>query len=465
MKITGIPASPGIAIGPAVLYEPRVQTVSRIEIRGEQAAEEWQRFEDALGKARIQTTELRDATARRAGEDEAAIFDAHLLMLEDEELLGEIRTRVLERLQNAEAATWDAVESYRIQLLALDDEYLRARAADLEDIRTRLLAFLQGAAPNGLGGLTAECVVVARDLLPSDTASLHVDVVLALVTEEGGPTAHTAILARQLGIPAVVGAVGVLNALRMAIAANAGSVTVAVDGEAGVVEIAPDAQAQAHYHERKLAFARRKDILAGLARLPAVTPDGRHVELLANIGTYEEAEGAASQGAVGVGLFRTEFLFLDRQSAPTEDEQVAAYVAAAAPFNEGIVTVRTLDVGGDKAIPYLPQAPEANPFLGQRGLRLCLAPHFRPVFMTQLRALLRAVAQGARLRVMFPMVNDIMELRQGRALLREAAEALEGEGVAAQAALAQLQVGAMVETPAAAFCTDLLAEEADFFSI
>src|SRR5262249_31657485 len=162
----------------------------------------------------------------------------------------------------------------------------------------------------------------------------------------------------------------------------------------------------------------------------------------------------------GVGLFRTEFLFLDRQSAPTEDEQVAAYVAAAAPFNEGIVTVRTLDVGGDKAIPYLPQAPEANPFLGLRGLRLCLAPHFRPVFMTQLRALLRAVAQGARLRVMFPMVNDIGELRQGRALLREAAEELESEGMAARAALAKLQMGAMVETPAAAFCTDLLAEEA-----
>ena len=466
MKISGIPASPGVAVGPVFLYDPARQEIPRYQVEAAAASGEWQRLEDALHAARTQIADLRDTTSRRVGADEAAIFDAHLLVLEDEELLGAIRERIYERHQNVEAAAWDAMQGYRDQLLAIDDEYLRARADDLKDIAARLLAALRHGDAPGLRALARPSIIVARELLPSDTAGLDPEQTLAFVTEEGGPTSHTAMLARQLTIPAVVGAAGLLEAVRAASTGDApGGPQLALDGAAGVVEVAPDSATVARFEAQRRAFGEHRSQLRQLATLPAITPDGHTLELLANIGLPQAAEPAAREGAVGVGLFRTEFLFLERETAPSEEEQVRAYVEAARPFAHGTVIVRTLDVGGDKSIPYLPQAPEANPFLGARGLRLCLMPHFRPVFKTQLRALLRAAVAGAHLRVMFPMVNDAGELRQARALMREAAEELEGEGVAALAALEHLPLGAMVETPAAAFTTDLLAAEADFFSI
>lgn len=464
MMIQGIPASAGIAVGPVVLYEPAHREIAREPVAPEAAADEWKRLEVALYKARVQIADLREVTSRRVGPDEAAIFDAHLLVLEDEVLLDDMRARILDQHANAEAAVFDAVQVYRDQLLAIDDDYLRSRAADLEDIAGRVLACLRGV-ERGLGAVSEPSVVAAKELLPSDTAGLDPDLTLALVTEEGGPTSHTAILARQLGIPAVVGARGLLATLREAQSEHGGTVAVAVDGGRGVVEVAADPAVYAHYATLRDTFSSRREQLKHLVTLPAVTPDGHHVELAANIGKDSDAPDAAEKGAMGVGLFRTEFLFLDRAAAPTEDEQVAAYVAAARPFTAGSVIVRTLDVGGDKTIPYLPQEAEENPFLGLRGIRLCLADHFRPVFKTQLRALLRAVAQGANLRVMFPMVNTVEEMRAAKALLREAADELEAEGVPARAALERLAVGAMIETPAAAYTADLLAAECDFFSI
>lgn len=465
MKILGIPASPGVAIGAAFVYEPPRQEISHEHIVPEQVAAEWQRLKSALHQARGQIADLRDATARRVGVDEAAIFDAHLLVLEDEELLKVMHTRISDDLENAEAAAWGAMQTYRGLLLEIDDEYLRARAADLNDIASRIIACLQRGWQSPFKALKRPSVIVARDLMPSDTAGLDPTLVLGLVTEEGGPTSHTAILARQLNIPAIVGARDLLQTISQAEGGSAITVTVALDGAEGAVEVAPDGAAVAHYEAIQRAFGEQRRQLAYLATLPSITPDGHTVELLANAGVPQTAVAAATQGAEGIGLFRTEFLFLERTSAPTEDEQVEAYLAATQPFPHGYVIVRTLDIGGDKLLPYLTLEPEANPFLGLRGLRLCLAPQFRSVFLTQLRALLRTAAQRANLRVMFPMVNDVAEVRQARALLRQAAEELEREGIAALAALERLPIGAMIETPAAAFTTDLLAAECDFFSI
>lgn len=468
MKLQGIPASPGIALGPAYLYEPEWREVSRALITADQAPEQWYLVEGALAIAWEQISLLRDAVARRVGAEEAAIFDAHLLILEDDALLTMIHENIDVGLLNAEAAAWDAFAHYRDLLLSLDDEYLRARAMDLDDICGRVISCLRGEGERSLGAITEPSIIVARDLLPSDTASLDPDLVLALVTEEGGPTAHTAILARQLGIPAVVAAPGLIDTVRSADTTSSSggrTVEIGLDGATGEIEVAPDDDVRARFQTLQESRRRYRASLASLATLPAVTPDGHALELMGNVGTLRDVPKCAERGAHGVGLFRSEFLFLDRQDAPTEDEQVEAYRTASEAFPEGYVIVRTLDVGGDKKIPYLPQAAEQNPFLGLRGLRLCLAPHFRPTFKTQLRAILKAAAAGARLRVMFPMVNLASELHEARAMLTEIAEELEREGVSAHAALQSLPIGAMVETPAAACTTDLLSTEADFFSI
>ncbi|HKT36861.1 MAG TPA: phosphoenolpyruvate--protein phosphotransferase [Ktedonobacterales bacterium] len=465
MKLAGIPASPGIVIGPIFVYTPPKPEITQASIAAEQAPAEWRRLEVALGQARDQITEIRDNTARRLSVDEAAIFDAHLLILEDEELLKAMRERIFERHENAETASWEAMKAFRDLLLEIDDEYLRARSADLHDIAGRVLSCLQGNHENAFSALNAPSVIVARDLMPSDTAGLDLALVLGLVTEEGGRTSHTAIIARQLNLPAVVGARGLLEAIQQSATEPVGSIMVAIDGAEGTVDVAPDDATVTYYETQQRAFSEYQRQLANLATLPCVTRDGHTIELLANAGTLQTATEAAKRGAEGIGLFRTEFLFLERNSAPTEDEQTEVYLTAAQSFPRGYVIVRTLDIGGDKNVPYLRQEPEANPFLGLRGLRLCLAPHFIPVFKTQLRALLRAAVRGANLRIMFPMVNDVGEVRQARAMLRQAAEELEGEGIAAISALERLPVGAMIETPTAAYTTDLLAAECDFFSI
>jgi len=463
MHFQGIPASPGIAVGPLFLYMPDHAPIRRDPFTSASPDAEWHLVEVAIAHARGQIIDLRETVTQRTSVEEAAIFDAHLLVLEDEELLNGMRDLITQQRLNAEAAVWDAMAVYREQLLAIDDDYLRARAADLEDIARRVIACLRGEGQSTLTQIAQPSVIVARDLLPSDTAGLNPAMTLAIVTELGGPTAHTAILARQMGIPAVVGATGIVAAAAQAI--NAAPVTLALDGASGVVEVNPTTDVIVGYLAQRDARHAQRAHFEADARQPAIMSDGRPIEIGANVGQLRELPDVAQQGAQGIGLFRTEFLFLDRTSPPTEDEQFAAYREAAHHVAGGTVIIRTLDIGGDKVVPYLPLDHEDNPFLGVRGLRLCLTPAFQPLFKTQLRAILRAASGGARLKVMFPMVNHSGEMHAARVLLREAAAELDGQGIAASAVLEHLPVGAMIETPAAAFVADQLADDCDFFSI
>lgn len=463
MRVQGIPASPGISLGPAFLYVPESLPIPRATLPPEAATAEWTRLEAALALAHAQIAALRDVVAWRTSPEEAAIFDAHLLMLHDEELLADIRRFIYDHHLPAEAAVADAIAAVHAQLLAIEDEYLRARAGDMQDIGQRVIACLMGKPVHLLSALAEPSIIVARDLLPSDTAALDPAKALGLVIELGGPTAHTAILARQMGIPAVVAAPAITT--QVADALHAGPLMLAVDGDKGIVEVNPTTEQLAHYTSLREHHVRAHATIAATALQPSLSADGFYVPVVANIGQPRDLTQIAPGSVPGVGLFRTEFLFLERNSPPTEAEQVAAYATVGRFFADGEIIIRTLDIGGDKLLPYLPMHHEENPFLGVRGLRLCLTDQFLPLFRSQLRAILRAATQGFHFKVMFPMVNNAEELRQARAVADEVARALDAEGVAASAALARLPFGAMIETPAAALNVDLLATAADFFSI
>ena len=463
LTLHGIAAAQGVAIGPCVLYDPTPLIVTHVHIAVDVVSTEKERLNAALAASKTEIEELRDRVLERVGKEEAAIFDAHILILEDEALLESANSRIEEQLMNAEWALWDAAEEFAQLLAALTDSYFQARATDIHDIRTRVISHLQGRPTAQLSHLTTPVVVVARDLLPSDTAGLNASLVLGLVTEQGGPTSHTAILARQMGIPAVVGVTGLFAQLA---SVNATNLQIALNGSNGNIEINPDDATIAIYQDVLRDYRDHREQLQTLRTLPAVTPDGVHVELAANIGRPKDAAPAVEAGANGVGLFRTEFLFLDRTTPPNEEEQFSAYRTALEAFKGKTVIVRTLDIGGDKTIPYLDLAPENNPFLGLRGIRLCLAEPYQYLFRTQLRALLRAAENStAALWVMFPMIDDLREFRRAKEFLIAIEYTLLQEGKLQQAVLPSMRVGIMVETPAAALLTDILACEVDFFSI
>ena len=446
--IRGIVASPGIAIGAAFQFR---QDELRFERRvvGDPAAE-WRRFQSAAARAGEQLAAVCARARDELGEEQAAIFEAHLLMLEDPELLAAVQSAIEERSLNAEAALSDAAERYAETLEALDDEYLRARAADVRDVAGRVLRILLGR--EAATGPDAPAVVVARDLTPSDTILMDKSHVLGFCTAEGGPTAHTAILARTMGLPAVVGA----GAEVLAVAPGA---TVVLDGTTGCLVVEPDEATLASYRQSQAAADQLRAQSLSRAGEPAVTRDGRRVEVVANIGSADEARAALDAGAEGVGLLRTEFLYLGRASLPGEEEQYRAYRAILEAMGSRPVILRTLDIGGDKELPYLELAPEPNPFLGVRAIRLSLA---RPDLLhQQLRAALRA-APGHNLKIMFPMVATVAEVRAARQALASARDELLAEG---QPLPERLEVGIMVETPAAAVMADRLAREVDFFSI
>ena len=446
--IRGIAASPGIAIGAAFQFR---QDELRFERRvvGDPAAE-WRRFQSAAARAGEQLAAVCARARDELGEEQAAIFEAHLLMLEDPDLLAAVQSAIEERSLNAEAALSDAAERYAETLEALDDEYLRARAADVRDVAGRVLRILLGR--EAATGPDAPAVVVARDLTPSDTILMDKSHVLGFCTAEGGPTAHTAILARTMGLPAVVGA----GAEVLAVAPGA---TVVLDGTTGCLVVEPDEATLASYRQSQAAADQLRAQSLSRAGEPAVTRDGRRVEVVANIGSADEARAALDAGAEGVGLLRTEFLYLGRASLPGEEEQYRAYRAILEAMGSRPVILRTLDIGGDKELPYLELAPEPNPFLGVRAIRLSLA---RPDLLhQQLRAALRA-APGHNLKIMFPMVATVAEVRAARQALASARDELLAEG---QPLPERLEVGIMVETPAAAVMADRLAREVDFFSI
>lgn len=447
----GVPASPGIAVGPAAWHRPAFDAPPADMAAGD-PADEAARLEAALDAARKELAALERRTAAMAGKQEAEIFVMHRLLLDDATIAGAARQRIAERREPAEAAWYavasEAAESFR----QLPEGYMRERAADIVDVGARVLRLLTGAPPSG-PRLERSSVLLATDLGPSDMAHLDPARVLGIVTAQGGATSHAAILARSMGIPAVVGA----GALVAGVAEGA---TVGMDGATGEIWVDPAPAVLADIASRRAAWlAAREAALAGAAR-PAVTVDGRHLHVHANIGTPADAAPALQNGAEGVGLFRTEFLFLDRAAAPDEEEQRAAYVAAAAAMPGLPVVVRTLDIGGDKPVPYLGDfaAGEDNPFLGLRGIRFCLAR--RELFLTQLRALLRAAAEHP-LRIMFPMVAHPGELAAAKAMLEEARDALTAQGLPH----GPVEVGIMVEVPAAVALADQLARESAFFSI
>jgi phosphocarrier protein FPr len=392
--------------------------------------------------------------ARTAGDYQAAIFDAHALFLDDAGLLDQVRAMLFDEQVTADYAWYTAIEQAAEAFAALEDPYQAARAADVRDIGRQVLARLGGAdaARSSAPAFTEPGILVAADLAPSDTAQLDRARVLAICTAGGGPTSHSAILARALGIPAVVGLGG--EVLRV----PAGTLLV-VDGTGGQVWPAPPDDVVARYRAQAAVERAAQDAARAASAAPAVTRDGRRIEVAANAASVAEARAGMENGAEGIGLLRTEFVFLDRHEAPGEDEQAAAYAAIADVMGALPVIIRTLDVGGDKPLPYLPLAHEDNPFLGQRAVRLCLA---RPeLFRTQLRAILRASA-GHRLRLMFPMIAERDELRAARALLAETRRELEARHVPVAP---ELEVGIMVEIPAAALLADRLAAEVDFFSV
>ena len=441
-RLSGIPASAGIAIGPARPLRPREPPVE--EGRGGTPAEERARLEAARAAVRVDLDEARAAVTARAGAAEADIFTAHALLLDDAAII-EPALRGIDEGEPAgrawRAASREAASAFR----ALDDPYLRERAVDVEDVSSRVLARLAGVSPGAV--LEAPGIVVADELTPREAAGLDPADAWAIATARGGATAHAAILARALGIPAVVGLGGSLLAI-------AEDTPLVVDGEAGVIHVDPDPEAIAEYERRRAAAEADRRAALALAAEPGALRDGRRVEVFANVGNPAEARLALDQGAEGIGLLRTEFLFLDRAEPPGEEEQADVLREIARALDGRPVVVRTLDTGADKPLPFLRQDPEPNPFLGRRGIRLSLSSP--DLLRTQLRAILRVAAEHP-LKVMFPMVATLEELRGARALLDEARAELGSR--------AELEVGVMVEVPALALEAARFAPEVDFFSI
>ena len=448
--LKGIAASAGIAVGKAYVYRPVELAIERWRVEDSEA--ELARLQRALEESKEQLHEIHAKAEAEVGEDTARIFEAHLMFLDDPVLLEEVRGKIEKERLNAEAAFSDAIEGYAAIFEAMEDEYMRARAADVKDVGRRVLRNLLGSSEGALAELTSPVIVIARDLTPSDTAQMNKEMVLGFCTAMGGATSHTAIMARILGIPAVVGLGDV------ALSINNGD-TLIIDGGEGVVRVAPDEETMERYARLEREFKVQRDEAKEAAQLPARTRDGHRVEVVANIGDVDSARIALEYGAEGVGLLRTEFLYLDRTTMPSEEEQYKAYRAVAELMGQRPLVIRTLDIGGDKQLSYLDIGEELNPFLGWRAIRLCLER--TDLFKAQLRAILRA-GHGHNVKVMFPMIADVDEVRRAKALLVEARAELEAADIPFAS---DVEVGIMVEVPAAAIAADILAQEVDFFSI
>jgi phosphotransferase system enzyme I (PtsI) len=448
IKLQGTAAAPGVGRGPAYLLLQGMAIVACQKVPDVEA--ELRRFEAALAATRQAITKLRDEVARNLGESEAAIFDAHLLVLDDVALIDDVSREVRATGFNVEYCFQEVVHRYIEIFGRMEDEFLRERASDIRDVTGRVMHHLLGTRPAHATMAARQQVVVARDLTPSETAALPKDGVLAFVTEEGGRTGHSAIMARSLEIPAVVGVKGLMEAVQD------GDV-VLVDGETGAVVINPSPATLAGCHDQEQALRSRRDRVMREIALPDVTSDGVAFSLQANIGGPEDLEDARLYCAQGVGLYRTENLYLRLDAWPTEDEQFAEYAEVVRRAQGRLVTFRTLDLGGDKRLGDL--TDEANPFMGYRAIRLCLD---RPdVFRPQLRAILRAAALGP-VAVMFPMISGLEEFRRAKEAWQSVAAELAREGVVPRE---RIRIGAMIEIPSVAAVAADLAAEADFFSV
>lgn len=448
MTLKGIPGAPGIGIGTAQVLKKELD-IPRFAV--EDSKEELDRFYKALDQSKQQVSQLLERASKNGNKDVADIMQAHLMMLDDPEFLAKVKESIENEKLNAEFAVWSVGQEYIQFFEQMTDEYLKARAADLKDITERIIRNLTGTLLD-LSQLPQNTVLVARDLAPSDTAQIDREHVVGLVTDEGGPTSHVAIMARSFQIPAVVGTKNATGEIKN------GDLLV-VDGNEGIVEVNAAEDSLKNYEQKQLQWKKEQSDLGELITVPSVTKDGAQVKLEANIGRPEEVEIALKFGAEGVGLFRTEFLFMDRNTLPSEEEQFEAYKKALEGMRGQVVTIRTLDIGGDKDLPYLGLQRENNPFLGWRAIRYCLDR--RDVLKTQLRAILRASVYG-KAAVMFPMISSVEEVVKAKEVLEEAKAELREEG---QPFDEHVKVGIMVEIPSAAVAADLLAPEVDFFSI
>ncbi len=450
--ISGILVSPGIAFGKALLLIEDEIIVNRKKITAEQVEQEIVRFKEGRGKASSQLEAIRIKASETLGEEKAAIFEGHIMLLEDEELEQEIIALITDEKLSADAAVHSVIEGQAIALEELDDEYLKERAADVRDIGKRLLKNILDLHIVDLSAIQEEVVLVAKDLTPSETAQLNLDKVLGFITDLGGRTSHTSIMARSLELPAIVGTSNATSEIKN------GDYLI-LDAVNGQIYVNPPADTVDQIKAVQTQYVTEKNELTKLKDLPAITLDGHQVEVCANIGTVRDVAGAERNGAEGVGLYRTEFLFMDRDAFPTEEEQFQAYKAVAEAVGEQAVIVRTMDIGGDKDLPYMNLPKEENPFLGWRAIRICLDR--KEILHAQLRAILRASSFG-KLRIMFPMIISVEEVRLLKAELDMLKAQLKAENKAFDE---KIEVGVMVETPAAATIAHHLAKEVDFFSI
>ncbi|EAQ6684375.1 phosphoenolpyruvate-protein phosphotransferase PtsI [Salmonella enterica subsp. enterica serovar Infantis] len=450
--ISGILASPGIAFGKALLLKEDEIVIDRKKISADKVDQEVERFLSGRAKASAQLEAIKTKAGETFGEEKEAIFEGHIMLLEDEELEQEIIALIKDKHMTADAAAHEVIEGQATALEELDDEYLKERAADVRDIGKRLLRNILGLAIIDLSAIQEEVILVAADLTPSETAQLNLQKVLGFITDAGGRTSHTSIMARSLELPAIVGTGSVTSQVKNGdyLILDAVNNQVYVNPTNDVIEQLRAVQEQ---------VATEKTELAKLKDLPAITLDGHQVEVCANIGTVRDVEGAERNGAEGVGLYRTEFLFMDRDALPTEEEQFAAYKAVAEACGSQAVIVRTMDIGGDKELPYMNFPKEENPFLGWRAVRIAMDR--KEILRDQVRAILRASAFG-KLRIMFPMIISVEEVRALRKEIEIYKQELRDEGKAFDESI---EIGVMVETPAAATIARHLAKEVDFFSI
>ncbi|MBS0971622.1 phosphoenolpyruvate-protein phosphotransferase PtsI [Chimaeribacter arupi] len=450
--ISGILVSPGIAFGKALLLKEDEIIIDRKKISADQVDQEVERFLAGRAKASAQLEIIKTKAGETFGEEKEAIFEGHIMLLEDEELEQEIIALIKDEHATADAAAYSVIESQAHALEELDDEYLKERAADVRDIGKRLLRNILGMTIVDLGSIQDEVILVATDLTPSETAQLNLNKVLGFITDLGGRTSHTSIMARSLELPAIVGTSDVTKQV------HNGDYLI-LDAVNNKIYVNPTADVIDELKAVHNQYVTEKNDLAKLKDLPAITLDGHQVEVCANIGTVRDVAGAERNGAEGVGLYRTEFLFMDRDALPTEEEQFQAYKAVAEAMGSQAVIVRTMDIGGDKDLPYMNLPKEENPFLGWRAIRICLDR--KEILHAQLRAILRASAFG-KLRIMFPMIISIEEVRELKQELELLKAQLRDEGKAFDETI---EVGVMVETPAAAAIAHHMAKEVDFFSI
>ena len=448
--IKGIAASPGIAIGKAFLYkETNLEIVEKSSLTKE---EEIERLLKGREIAKAQLEEIKENTLKKLGKDKADIFEGHITLLEDEELMSEIDSKISSEKYTAEFALNEAIDEYATMLGNLEDAYFKERAGDLRDIGKRWLYGVMNTKVVDLSKLEPETIIVARELNPSDTAPINLENVLAFVTEIGGKTAHSSIMARSLELPAVVGVGAILEKLE-------DNQIIIVDAVKGEVLVDPDEETIKEYQAKRENFLKEKEELKKLKDKEAISKDGIKVDVWGNIGSPNDVKGILSNGGFGIGLYRTEFLFMEKDSFPTEDEQFEAYKVVAEAMNGYPVTIRTMDIGGDKSLPYMELPQEENPFLGWRAIRVCLDR--QEILRTQFKALLRASKYG-QIKIMLPMIMDIEEVRKAKKIFEECKAELREKGIEFDE---KIMLGIMVETPAVAFRAKSFAKECDFFSI